>query len=1588
MKNILQKNYLKTFIAALVLIGVFQVTNAQNYTLRWVNAGQNPLNLNTDADATTTGWTAITSGTQSTNSWSDTVRIPFNFEFYGGAVTHLRASQNGLVTFTKNPTKLPFTNNMNLPSDSLPDSTIAVFWDEFTSLPSTGSNDLVYVKTFGTAPNRHFYVRWHSFEMGDYSSFNYFALALEESSNRIYVVDQSYFGSSLSMTIGIQLDNTTAVQYGDSLQSWQNTSSSANTNNSYYEFAPLLANNMGIASIDGPKNDCGLGTESIVVSVVNSSPSNASSIPLAYRINNGTIQRETLTTTLNALDTTQFTFSTDYNFSNAGSYTVEVWTEYSNDPSASNDTVVSIINNIQSVSSYPYTTDFESSTGGWYTLSSVWERGTPNQATLSGANSGSNAWMTDLDNSYPVNANESLNSPCFDFSTLDDPKISFWLNFETETNWDGVVLERSLNKGTSWQKVDPNNYQLNYNSTSTLGPVSAPKWSGSSIGWQQFIVIDSAAANESTVSYRFVLGSDGSGVDEGVAIDDITIENVPNKDFGVSAILNPQSGCGETSTIIEVVVTNFGVQDQDTIPVTAVLTGDIVGVTLMDTIYGTLAIGTSDTIVFKTTINTEKGGVLNVNAFTSFPGDPITNNNASTASANFDALATTPVTFGTSRCGPGQVTLIAGSSQGIIEWYDSLSGGKSVGSGDTLIINASSTTTFYAEASNPPAFPIRISEVDMGAPDFIEVQNLSTKAFDATGYQVITSDDYSDIDEVNADAWDLGSFNSMEVQYKTDNTTNNYWGSNLFYNPGSPGWVMIIDSATSSVVDYMAWGWTASEIANQAVSFRGNTYSPGNEWSGDGIASSCSSTHTRVGNSDNNTSADWPCVTATLGNSNAGIGPLLGCPSQRVAATAIILPTASGITVQNGSVFNGKNGNGTASSPDTVCVSDTVSYEITAPTGYSNGDFGTGWTISSVTAVDFQNNTPNNSTVVPPSSTANGYFQLVATAQDAGRVFEVTMTANIVGSTCDTSITRYIYVNPNPQVSFTTTDVCENDATSFANTTSISGGLGMIYDWDFGDNSTSVAQSPSHQYRMAGTYTVSLTATTTGGCSSTQTGSIDIFELPEAKFSVMNACDGDDVMFADSSSVATGSISSYSWNFGDSTFTNRRNASHTYKNIGTYNVSLTVVTNNGCESSTTNQATVYGVPEADFSASNACVSDSVSFMNATQYVGDGTLNYTWNYTDGMIDTDESPKHLFASNGAYLVKMNVESSQGCSDSITQLVQVYADPVAAFTFMEQCFGDTTEFINMSSINGGTISSYEWSFDGNTSADMNITNSFSAAGTYDVMLTATTTDGCTHTAMQSIEIYPTPIASFTVADTCAGQNLRITDATTTNSDTLIYLWSFSDNSTLTDAMPVKAFADAGTYNIDLVTVTENGCLSTSSSQVEVFELPDATFSYGHMGKGRYNFTATDENAVSYSWDFGDGETSDEANPEYKFASEGQYDVSLTTTNSNGCVSTTVVTLDVTTSLGEVDGLTEMIIFPNPYSENTNIVYELTQSANVVLAVYDVHGKLIKQFVANEQNAGKYQYQFGGANPSGVYFVKLTVDDNMELSRIVKTN
>ena len=190
------------------------------------------------------------------------------------------------------------------------------------------------------------------------------------------------------------------------------------------------------------------------------------------------------------------------------------------------------------ITSFPYSEDFESGDGGWVadnTTNGTWALGTPAASVINSAASGSNAWTTNLTGNYNNGENSFVESPVFDFSALNAPAIQFSIWWNAEFSWDGMVLQSSIDGGTSWQNVgafgDPNNW---YNDTTINGNPGGQQigWTGrnssnnGSGGWVTANNALTGLAGQSSVILRFAFGSDGSVNDNGVAFDLVNIFDV------------------------------------------------------------------------------------------------------------------------------------------------------------------------------------------------------------------------------------------------------------------------------------------------------------------------------------------------------------------------------------------------------------------------------------------------------------------------------------------------------------------------------------------------------------------------------------------------------------------------------------------------------------------------------------------------------------------------------------------------------------------------------------------------------------------------------------------------------------------------------------------------------------------------------------------------------------------------------------------------------------------------------------------------------------------------------------------------------
>ncbi|WP_431135518.1 hypothetical protein [Psychroserpens mesophilus] len=184
------------------------------------------------------------------------------------------------------------------------------------------------------------------------------------------------------------------------------------------------------------------------------------------------------------------------------------------------------------ITSFPYTEDFESGPAGWFAQGTTsWQWGTPSASLINYPASGFNAWVTNLTGNYSIDEDGWIQSPVFDFSTLSIPEIQFAIWWNCEELFDGVVLQSSVNSGSSWENVgsygDFNWFTNQFISANPGG--QGDGWSGheenftGSGGWR---IVAHGLPNligQSNVIFRLAFASDYSINDEGIGFDLIKI---------------------------------------------------------------------------------------------------------------------------------------------------------------------------------------------------------------------------------------------------------------------------------------------------------------------------------------------------------------------------------------------------------------------------------------------------------------------------------------------------------------------------------------------------------------------------------------------------------------------------------------------------------------------------------------------------------------------------------------------------------------------------------------------------------------------------------------------------------------------------------------------------------------------------------------------------------------------------------------------------------------------------------------------------------------------------------------------------------
>lgn len=482
----------------------------------------------------------------------------------------------------------------------------------------------------------------------------------------------------------------------------------------------------------------------------------------------------------------------------------------------------------------------------------------------------------------------------------------------------------------------------------------------------------------------------------------------------------------------------------------------------------------------------------------------------------------------------------------------------------------------------------------------------------------------------------------------------------------------------------------------------------------------------------------------------------------------------------------------------------------------------------------------------------------------------------------------------------------------------------LTYQWDFADGTTGTGATPMHSYSASGIYNVSLIVHDGLENSAPATSTVTVNNhIPVAHAGGPYSAFRNDVINFNGlgSTDSDGDALSYLWSFGDDSTATAATPAHAYTSSGSY--SVTLIVNDGESNSLVSTASVSinnRTPIADAGGPySGYKNDTIQFNGQNSSDADGdTLTYYWTFYENCNfsscrGSGVSPSHTYNERGDYIATLTVSDGELSSTSTATVTINNQLPTAVVNGPYSSSKSTA--IHFSSY--GTSDpesdalSYHWDFgDGTTSIEPSPNHTYNITGNYVVTLTVNDGYGDSVPATTTATINNRIPTANTGGPYSGYKQTAITfdgsDSQDPDGDVLSYQWDFGDGTSGTGVTPVHSYSNSGTYTVTLMVTdgeANSALASTTVSIVNRAPLANLGGQYGDVYKNDpvsfdgSGSTDADGDALSYQWNFGDGNTGTGINPVHSYANAGTYTISLTVNDgetSSNTVSTSIRVLN----------------------------------------------------------------------------------------------
>jgi PKD repeat protein len=436
----------------------------------------------------------------------------------------------------------------------------------------------------------------------------------------------------------------------------------------------------------------------------------------------------------------------------------------------------------------------------------------------------------------------------------------------------------------------------------------------------------------------------------------------------------------------------------------------------------------------------------------------------------------------------------------------------------------------------------------------------------------------------------------------------------------------------------------------------------------------------------------------------------------------------------------------------------------------------------------------------------------------------------------------------------------------------------------------------------AGYYRVDYSLTTKNGCVATDIFHIGFYNIPESTFDVYSPESTDKCSSYERIVKYTGKISAtaeFKWDFGGLMLLETIEPNHLFKiSIGANNPLRTIqltVKDHGCISQPTSK-TIGVTPTFSFGADKVHGCDALCVQYNSKITIMDKVSYHWTFGDGAISDIQNPVHCYADTGKYDVSLMVTNViDGCRNGSTEpeMIKIYKTPVAKLSADPAfCYGDTARF---EYLNKKKNSNCIWFTKGNelisnqnTSATYLLKNEISMVGF------VVEENGCKCDTFKVL-VKRKPNFDFKAVEPEICLPFPVKLRAIPKDPNLQFSWSVDSLSQVKGDSIVHIFSKPGFYAVTLKAFSKlTGCFDqiTKPNFIQIYPLPFPAFSQNYkvatLEHPDISFTNQTEGAVSYLWNFGDGETSTEKDPLHQYAKIGEYPVILYATTDFGCVDT----------------------------------------------------------------------------------------------------